>query len=131
MDTDALPKIDARARAYAIADRIGFPEYEIARGVTIKGAEGWRAWTRDADFKAVVDALPFLEQWDRGIVAQRSSLTRDAIELLAQVDAGGVPGFMTSNLRRIAIENGMAVSPATTPNEVIDALRGKAKGDAP
>jgi hypothetical protein len=41
------------------------------------------------------------------------------------VDEGGVPGFMTNNLRRIAQENGIEVTPADTPNTVIESLRTK------
>ena len=51
------------------------------------------------------------------------TLTKEANDLLATVDQGGVPGFMTNNLRRIAKENGIEVTPKDTPNTVIDNLR--------
>lgn len=50
-------------------------------------------------------------------------ITTDAGELLRAVDAGGVPAFVTENLRRIAAENGIAVNDGTRPNEIVDALR--------
>lgn len=52
-------------------------------------------------------------------------ITREAEDLLASVDEGGVPGFMTNNLRRIAQENGITVSPSDTPDSVIEAIRAK------
>ena len=41
------------------------------------------------------------------------------------MDEGGVPGFMTKNLRRIAKENNVEVTPKDTPNTVIENLRSK------
>jgi hypothetical protein len=55
----------------------------------------------------------------------KSNLTDEAEELLASVAAGGTPGFMTSNLRRISEENGIPVSKSSTPNIVIQALQDK------
>ncbi len=55
------------------------------------------------------------------------ALTPDAIELLAQIDAGATPAIVTNNLRRIARENGVSVSDGMTPNEIIAALRAKAQ----
>ena len=90
--------------------------------------------------REVLDALDEVEEVLRACGAdppgesssetRAGPLTPEALNLLAQVDAGGVPGFMTSNLRRIAAENGVSVSPETTPNEVIEALRRKAGGQA-
>lgn len=50
-------------------------------------------------------------------------LTPAAFLLLDAVDHGGVPAFMTSNLKQIASDNGIAVIDGMTPNEVINALR--------
>jgi hypothetical protein len=51
--------------------------------------------------------------------------------LLAQADAGGVPAFISQNLRRIAEENGVAVTEDMTPNAVVDALRAHASPGNP
>ena len=53
------------------------------------------------------------------------ALTPDAMDLLAKVDAGGVPGFMSNNLRKIAAENGVAVTSNMTPKDVVNALRAR------
>lgn len=53
-----------------------------------------------------------------------SNLTADAEALLASVDAGGTPAFMTNNLRRIAKENGIDTT-GKTPDGVIAELRAK------
>lgn len=58
--------------------------------------------------------------------APDARLTAEARALLAQADAGGVPAFITQNLRRIAVENGVTVSPDMTPNAILDALRAQA-----
>ncbi len=52
-------------------------------------------------------------------------ITAAAHALLDSVDAGGVPAFMTSPLKQIALDNGVALSPATTPNDIIAALRAR------
>ncbi|MBI3341626.1 hypothetical protein HY024_00725, partial [Candidatus Curtissbacteria bacterium] len=52
-------------------------------------------------------------------------LTEDAANLLRTVDAGGVPAYITQNMRRIAAENGIPVTGSTSPNDVITALRGR------
>lgn len=54
-----------------------------------------------------------------------SPLTPAARALLAAVDAGGVPAFMTEALKRIAAEHRIAVDATTTPNDIVDALRGQ------
>lgn len=59
--------------------------------------------------------------------ASRPFLTYEAEELLLKVDEGGVPAYMTGNLKRIAEENGVAVAPDASPNDVIEALRRKAR----
>lgn len=53
----------------------------------------------------------------------RRPLTAEAVELLKRADDGGVPMFASSNLRRIASENGVAVSDDMTPNAILDELR--------
>jgi hypothetical protein len=50
-------------------------------------------------------------------------ITPAAGDLLRSVDAGGVPAFVTGNLRQIASENGVEVGPGWTPNEIVDAIR--------
>ena len=52
-----------------------------------------------------------------------SAITPEASDLLAKVDAGAVPAYVTENLRRIARENGIAVDASTTPDVIIDELR--------
>ena len=53
----------------------------------------------------------------------RSPLTAEAEDVLATADRGGVPMFTSANLARIALENGVEVSPEMTPNDIMDALR--------
>ncbi len=54
-------------------------------------------------------------------------LSAGARALLQAIDAGGVPAFMTSNLKIIALENGLVVEPSTTPNDIIFGLRQRRK----
>jgi len=60
--------------------------------------------------------------------AAPSSLTPEADALLRSVDDGGVPGFISRNLERIANENGVEVTKQMTPTDVINALRAKKTG---
>jgi len=53
-------------------------------------------------------------------------ISTSAQDLLNSVNAGGVPAMMTNNLRKIATENGIEVTPQTTPNDIINALQTKA-----
>jgi len=53
----------------------------------------------------------------------RSPLTAEAEDVLATADRGGVTMFTSANLARIALENGVDVSPEMTPNDIMDALR--------
>ena len=55
----------------------------------------------------------------------KSNLTREADDLLKSVNEGGVPSFMTNNLRRVARQNGIKVEANTTPNDIIEALQTK------
>lgn len=57
--------------------------------------------------------------------AQPTALTQDAQDLIRSVEAGGVPAMMTNNLRRIAKENGVELTPQTTPNDIVAALQTK------
>jgi hypothetical protein len=54
-------------------------------------------------------------------------ITAAAGDLLRSVDAGGVPAFVTGNLRQIASDNGIEVGPGWTPNEIVDAIRAKVR----
>lgn len=58
--------------------------------------------------------------------AQYPGVTQAARELLQAVDAGGVPAFVTASLKQIAGENGVAITDAWTPNEIVAAIRSKA-----
>jgi hypothetical protein len=58
-------------------------------------------------------------------------ITPAAGDLLRSVDAGGVPAFVTGNLRQIAGENGIEVGPGWTPNEIVDAIRAKVRNAEP
>lgn len=61
---------------------------------------------------------------------QYTGVTPAACELLRAVDAGGVPGFVTKSLKQIARDNGIEVQIEWTPNEIVDAIRGKASDPA-
>ncbi len=56
---------------------------------------------------------------------QYGGLTRSARDLLLSIDAGGVPAFVTSNLRQIALDNGVEVGSQWTPNDIVAAIRSK------
>jgi GH24 family phage-related lysozyme (muramidase) len=58
-------------------------------------------------------------------VETKSNLTKSADDLLKSVDEGGIPSFMTPNLKRIARQNGIKIEANTTPNNVIEALQTK------
>jgi hypothetical protein len=59
-----------------------------------------------------------------------SGVTESACELLRAVDSGGVPAFVTGNLKQIAQDNGVELSGEWTPNEIVDAIRSKARASA-
>lgn len=61
---------------------------------------------------------------------QYSGVTPAAGELLRAVDAGGIPAFVTNNLKQIAEDNGIVVGNRWTPNEIVEAIRGKASIDS-
>jgi hypothetical protein len=51
-----------RARAFAIADRLMFPEVGVRGSLTVgPGADAWRAWLTKADEGLVRHALALLE----------------------------------------------------------------------
>jgi hypothetical protein len=58
-------------------------------------------------------------------------ITPAAGDLLRSVDAGGIPAFVTGNLRQIASDNGIDVSPGSTPNEIVAAIRAKVRDAEP
>ena len=58
-------------------------------------------------------------------------VTPAAGDLLRSVDAGGIPAFVTGNLRQIASDNGIEIGTEWTPNEIVEAIRAKARtGDS-
>jgi hypothetical protein len=58
-------------------------------------------------------------------VVQYTGITAAANDLLRGIDAGGVPAFVSSNLKQIALENGIEVGSTWTPNEIVSAIRAK------
>ena len=62
---------------------------------------------------------------EEAVTEQQAPLTQEAEDLISTVDEGGVPGFMTNNLRRIAKENNIEVTTTDTPNTIIENLRSK------
>jgi hypothetical protein len=66
-----------------------------------------------------------VEPTDGREAQQPTALTQDAQDLISSVEAGGVPAMMTNNLRRIAKENEIELTPQTTPNDIIAALQTK------
>lgn len=57
-----------------------------------------------------------------------STLTPEAEDLLSKMGSGSVPAYMTSNLERVARDNGIDVTASSTPNQVIDELRERSAG---
>ena len=55
-----------------------------------------------------------------------SGLTSEAVELLEAAESGGVPMFVSQQLRRIASDNGVEVSSEMTPNQILEELRARA-----
>ena len=62
---------------------------------------------------------------------QYSGVTPAACMLLQDVDAGGVPAFVTSHLKQIACDNGIDVPIEWTPNDLIAAIKAKANDRQP
>lgn len=59
-------------------------------------------------------------------VSEETPLTQEAKDLLEKMnDSNSAPAFMTSNLKKIAQENGIQVTGDMSPNQVIEVLRQK------
>ena len=91
------------------------PSGPIAAGTPAEVAAPERAGMAD------VGSTP--DETRAGDEKQQRTLTPEAEELLKSVEAGGTPAMMTNNLKRIAKENGIEVTPKDTPNSVIDKLQ--------
>ena len=84
------------------------------------------------NFKLFIGKFSRTGSGQLGLAAATSSgvhyigVTAAACELLQVVDAGGVPAFVTNNLKQIAEDNGIEVTIQSTPNEIVDAIRDKA-----
>lgn len=61
------------------------------------------------------------------------AVTAAAYALLQSVDSGGIPAFVTSHLKQIALDNGIPLTDQWTPNQIVEAIRRKASypGAAP
>lgn len=93
------------------------PDYTVdAQGNTVPVSEAARAKQQTAE----ADTQKTTQQ-----TTPESNLTPEAEELLKSVADGGVPAMMTNNLKRIARENGIQVTPQDTPNSVIEKLQAK------
>lgn len=66
-----------------------------------------------------------------GLADPYAALTPAARELLRSVDAGGVPAFITSRLKKIATENGVEIDGRWTPDEIVGQLRIRAQVNLP
>jgi len=71
-----------------------------------------------------------LEDAYESVGRKASSLTQEAQDLLIKVDKGGVPAFITNNLKRIATENGVTINASDTPDSVIYKLRQKGAAES-
>ena len=56
---------------------------------------------------------------------QYPGITPAAGDLLRAIDAGGVPAFVSAQLKDIARDNGVQLSDQLTPNDIIEAIRNK------
>lgn len=74
-----------------------------------------------------LDAVPQVNEPARqpSEIAGGNGITQEAANLLNSVDASSVPAFLSRNIERIARQNGIDVTPSTTPNQIIDALRAR------
>jgi GH24 family phage-related lysozyme (muramidase) len=107
---DDIPIVDLRKESKI--------DYATRHGIT-EGEVDTHQQTRNAD----KDNIRIHETK----VETKSNLSKDADALLKTVDDGGVPSFMTNNLKRIARQNGIKLEADTTPNDVIEALKAKRK----
>lgn len=60
-----------------------------------------------------------------------NTLTQEAQDLVASVDAGGVPGFVNNRMRKIAKDNGVQVEATDTPLSIVNKLRAVGVNPAP
>lgn len=58
-------------------------------------------------------------------------LTPEEVALLKSVDEGGIPAYMTNNLKKIARANGVTLNKNTLPEDVINAVRAKSAKSTP
>jgi GH24 family phage-related lysozyme (muramidase) len=107
---DEIPIVDLRKESKI--------DYATRHGIT-EGEVDTHQQTRNAD----KDNIRIHETK----VETKSNLSKDADALLKTVDDGGVPSFMTNNLKRIARQNGIKLEADTTPNDVIETLKAKRK----
>jgi hypothetical protein len=70
-------------------------------------------------------AIPKEVQTEVSVTAPKSPLTQEAQDLLANVETGGIPLYVSPNLERIARENGLEVTPQMLPNEIVERLKAK------
>lgn len=86
----------------------------------------WAALFIRAQDDAGIDATPAPPA---SAGAPYPGVTEAAAELLRAVDAGGVPAFVTSNLKQIARDNGVDAPDGWTPNQIIEAIRSRVQGE--
>jgi hypothetical protein len=104
-------------------------EEGLGKGPTDTGAGGPTETDLDRINRLAADAAIREDNLDDQLtgkpseIAEGTLLTPDAEALLKSVADGGVPAMMTNNLKRIAKENGIEVTPKDTPNSVIDKLQ--------
>jgi len=131
--TDIVDPVAARVQehveAAAGADSAAGP---LSRAVNLGAATGAVAEAATAQALEEIAAQPVDTAGagagaGAGAPAGPGGITPEAQELLASVDSGGVPAMFTSQLRRIAAENGLTIAPTDTPANVIAALLARAQ----
>jgi hypothetical protein len=68
----------------------------------------------------VMESKPLVTPEEASVVR---GITPEAVDILENVDAGGVPSIITRNLERVLNENGITVTDSDTPNTAINKLR--------
>lgn len=82
------------------------------------------AWQEDKDATEVARrSVPFTQAMDNAGAPKPVSTSADMV--LDAVDRGGVPAFITNNLKRVAAENGITITDKDTPGHIIAQLRAK------
>jgi hypothetical protein len=71
-------------------------------------------------------ATPKEVRTESNVTVPKTPLTQEARDLLAKIEAGGIPMYVNSNLEKIARENGIEVTSQMKPEEVIERLKTKA-----